>query len=304
MFRAAVPFLAREGWAGRVLAGAVRRDYAVDAGSFAAYPRHVGLRFITCSVVGTRACPRLLLVCSGARSKLPDATFAMWATSGRGHFVKVDNLVPGAADYVANHSGPLHPVLGKLCQETQKQRFPGMMSDTAELQFFNIFLKAIGARNYLEIGVFTGVSALAAALALPPDGRVTGLEVNEETVNVGRPFWKEAGVDGKIDIVIGDAKKSLDDLIAQGKSNFFDFIFIDADKKSVDDYYERSLQLVRRKGIIAVDNVLWHTRVFDPTVNDPETEAIRRLNRKLATDERVEISFVTVGDGVTFTLKK
>ncbi|XP_075546146.1 O-methyltransferase MdmC-like [Dermacentor variabilis] len=240
----------------------------------------------------------------GARSAPLDASIARCATSGRGHFVKEGNLASGAADYVANHSGPLHPVLGKLCQETQKQRFLAMMSDTAELQLFDIFLKTSGARNYLEIGVFTGVSALAAALALPPDGRVTGLEINAETVNVGRPFWKEAGVDGKIDIIIGDAKKSLDDLIAQGKTNFFDFIFIDADKNCVDDYYERSLQLVRRNGIIAVDNVLWHARVFDQDIDDPETEAIRRLNRKLATDERVEISFVTVGDGVTLALKK
>nr|XP_037277627.1 probable caffeoyl-CoA O-methyltransferase 2 [Rhipicephalus microplus] len=228
----------------------------------------------------------------------------MWATSGRGHFVKPDNLTPGAAEYVANHSGPLHPVLAKLCQETQQQRYPGMMSDTAELQLFDILLKATGAKHYLEIGVFTGVSTLAAALALPPEGRVTGLEVNAETVNVGRPFWKEAGVDEKIDIIIGDAKKSLDDLIAQGRSNSFDFIFIDADKNSVDDYYEKSLLLVRRNGIIAVDNVLWHTKVFNPTVNDPETDAIRRLNRKMATDDRVQISLVTVADGVTFVLKK
>ncbi|XP_065287205.1 O-methyltransferase MdmC-like [Dermacentor albipictus] len=243
------------------------------------------------------------LVRPGARSAPLDRSIALWATNGRGHFVKEDNLASGCADYVANHSGPLHPVLAKLCQETQKQHFRVMMSDTAELQLFNIFLKASGARNYLEIGVFTGVSALAAALALPPDGRVTGLEINAETVNVGRPFWKEAGVDGKIDIIIGDAKKSLDDLIAQGKTNFFDFIFIDADKNCMDDYYERSLQLVRRNGIIAVDNVLWHARVFDPAIDDPETEAIRRLNRKLATDERVEISFLTVGDGVTFVKK-
>lgn len=228
----------------------------------------------------------------------------MWATSGRGHFVKPDHLVPGAADYVAKHSGPLHPVLAKLCHETQQQLYPGMMSDTAELQLFEILLKATGARHYLEIGVFTGVSALAAALALPPDGRVTGLEVNAETVNVGRPFWKEAGVDYKINIIIGDAKKSLDELIARGKSNSFDFIFIDADKKSIDDYYERSLQLVKRNGIIAVDNVLWHARTFNPTANDLDTEAIRRLNQKLATDERVQISVVTVADGVTFVLKK
>ncbi|KAH7969258.1 hypothetical protein HPB52_016313 [Rhipicephalus sanguineus] len=232
----------------------------------------------------------------------------MWATSGRGHFVKPDNLTPGAAEYVANHSGPLHPVLAKLCQETQQQRYPGMMSDTVELQLFDILLKVTGARHYLEIGVFTGVSTLAAALALPPDGRVTGLEIEAETVNVGKPFWKE--VHNSLSSVWSiDAQNFFRavvsyDLIAQGKSNSFDFIFIDADKKSVDDYYERSLQLVRRNGIIAVDNVLWHTKVFNPAVNDPDTEAIRRLNSKMAADDRVQISLVTVGDGVTFVLKK
>ncbi|KAH7969259.1 hypothetical protein HPB52_016314 [Rhipicephalus sanguineus] len=120
------------------------------------------------------------------------------------------------------------------------------MGDTAELQLFDILLKAIGARNYLEIA----------------------------------------------------------DLIAQGKSNSFDFVFIDANKESSDDYYERSLQLVRRNGIIAIDNVLWHTRTFNPNINDPRTEATRRLNRKLATDERVQISMVPIGDGVTLVLKK
>ncbi|XP_054930261.1 uncharacterized protein [Dermacentor andersoni] len=213
MFTAAASFRAR--WAGRGLARVVRRDHAVDAGSFAAYLRlrRPALHYLLGRRYRCTPAPPLNmnapLVRPGARSAPLDRAIALWATSGRGHFVKVDNLASGAADYVANHSGPLHPVLGKLCQETQKQRFRVMMSDTAELQLINIFLKASGARNYLEIGVFTGVSALAAALALPPDGRVTGLEIDAETVNVGRPFWKEAGVDGKIDIIIGDAKKSL-----------------------------------------------------------------------------------------------
>ncbi|KAK8773224.1 hypothetical protein V5799_012249 [Amblyomma americanum] len=113
-----------------------------------------------------------------------------------------------------------------------------------------------------------------------------------------------AGVGGKIEIVFGDAKKSLDDLISRGSCGHFDFIFIDADKESIDDYYERSLQLVRRNGVIAVDNVLWHTRTYDPAVNDPDTEAIRRLNRKLAADDRVEMCMLTMGDGVTLAVKK
>ncbi|KAH6937112.1 hypothetical protein HPB50_025573 [Hyalomma asiaticum] len=236
------------------------------------------------------------------------------AESGcNGHFVKPYHLEPRIADYVANHSGPLNPALAKLCQETQKQPHADRMSDTSQLQFFQILLKATKAKHYLDIGVFTGTSALAAALALPPDGRVVGLEIDEEIVNVGRPFWREAGVEDKIDIVIGDAKKSLGklvsafsqyDLIAQGKSNFFDFVFIDADKDSIEEYYEKSLQLVRRHGIIAVDNVLWQARAYNPEFNDPVTESVRRLNRKMASDDRVEISMLTVSDGVTLVLKK
>lgn len=229
----------------------------------------------------------------------------MAENNGRGHFVKPSlHLGSQVSDYVVNHSGRLNPVLAKLIQETERMPRGRMMSDSSELQLFQILLKAMGARHYLEIGVYTGVSALAAALALPPDGCVIGLEINDENVNVGRPFWKEAGVDGKIDIMIGAASKSLDDLIAQGKSNFFDFIFIDADKTSYDEYYEKSLQLVRRHGIIAVDNVLWKAKVVDPAFDDPVTESLRRLNRKLASDDRVEISMLTLSDGVTFALKK
>lgn len=221
-----------------------------------------------------------------------------------GHVIKPDHLVQGTADYIASHCGSLHPSLRKLCQETQKHPMNQMMSDTAELKLFQIFLKAMGARNYLEIGVFTGVSALAAALALPPDGHVIGLDINEENVSIGRPYWKEAGIDNKIEILIGDANKSLDDMISQGRSGSFDFIFIDANKTDMDAYYEKSLQLVRRHGVIAVDNVLWHARTFNPAVKDADTEAIRRLNRKLSADERVEVSLVAVGDGVTFAFKK
>ncbi|XP_049521839.1 probable caffeoyl-CoA O-methyltransferase 1 [Dermacentor silvarum] len=171
----------------------------------------------------------------------------MAENNGRVHFVKPSlHLGPQVSDYVANHSGRLNPVLAKLIQVTQKMPRSEMMSDSSELQLFQILLKAMGARYYLEI----------------------------------------------------------DDLIAQGKSNFFDFIFIDADKASYDEYYEKSLQLVRRHGIIAVDNVLWKGKVFNPAFDDPVTESVRRLNRKLASDDRVEISMLTLSDGVTFAFKK
>ncbi|XP_077517868.1 O-methyltransferase MdmC-like [Amblyomma americanum] len=269
---------------------------------------------------GSRCCAGCFLTFGVARSRLwtmePSAGSTSSSDPNRslpgswhpmpnsGHYVKTDHLAPGVAEYAASHSAPLHPVLAKLCTATNKHRLAGLMCDTLELRQFQVLLRATGARNYLEIGVFTGVSALAAALALPSDGHVVGLEINEENVNLGRPFWKEAGVEGKIEIVFGDAKKSLGDLISRGSCGHFDFIFIDADKESIDDYYERSLQLVRRNGVIAVDNVLWHTRTYDPAVNDPDTEAIRRLNRKLAADDRVEMCMLTMGDGVTLAVKK
>ncbi|KAG0422682.1 hypothetical protein HPB47_001515 [Ixodes persulcatus] len=145
---------------------------------------------------------------------------------------------------------------------------------------------------------------LAAALALPPDGKVVGLDDCKEYVDIGRPFWKEAGVEHKIDIHIGNALEILDCAIADGQANTFDFVFIDADKKGYDDYYERCLQLVRRNGLIAFDNVLWDGKVYDAGDKSPDTAAIRRMNEKLQKDTRVDISMLTVGDGLTLALRK
>ncbi|XP_075741828.1 putative caffeoyl-CoA O-methyltransferase 3 [Rhipicephalus microplus] len=179
------------------------------------------------------------------------------------------------------------------------------MSDTSQLQLFQILLKATNSKHYLDVGVYTGMSALAAALALPPDSSVVGLENEVEIVKVGRPFWKAAGVDDKINIIIGDAEMSLDDLIAQGKSSFFDFVYIDADKKSTEDYYEKSLKFVRRHGIIAVDNPgVFESDSIQPGAQRPRHGSVRRLNRKMASDDRVEISVLTVSDGVTLVFKK
>uniref|UniRef100_V5HLC7 Putative o-methyltransferase n=1 Tax=Ixodes ricinus TaxID=34613 RepID=V5HLC7_IXORI len=179
-----------------------------------------------------------------------------------------------------------------------------MMGHPSELQLIQLLLKATGAKKYLEVGVFTGCSALAAALALPPDGKVVGLDVCKEYVDIGRPFWKEAGVDHKIDIRIGNALESLDRAIADGEANTFDFAFIDANKEGYDDYYERCLQLVRQNGLIAFDNVLWHGRVYDAGDNSLDTVALRKINEKLGKDTRVDISMLTIGDGITLALKK
>lgn len=217
----------------------------------------------------------------------------------RSRFVSDD-----ATNYVRQHSGSLHPAQEKLNKETSKLPTKNWMCDPSELQLIQLLLKATRAKKYLEVGVFTGCSALAAALALPADGQVVGLDICKEYVDIGRPFWKEAGVEHKIDIRIGDALESLDKAIANGQANTFDFIFIDADKEGYVEYYERCLQLVKQNGLIAFDNVLWHGRVYDSGDTSSETVAIREINEKLHRDARVDISMLTVGDGLTLAVKK
>ncbi|KAH9381209.1 hypothetical protein HPB48_003186 [Haemaphysalis longicornis] len=196
-----------------------------------------------------------------------------------------------------------------------------MLGDSSQVQFFQILLKTMSAKRQfsttgtgqriicslqdaLETGTFTGYSAAAAALALPPDGRVVALDVDETLVSVGRPFWKEAGVVEKIQVRLGPAGDSLDALLREGQAGTFDFVFIDADKENYDDYYEKCLQLVKRNGLIAIDNVLWRGTVYDPKDNSLESVALRAFNKKLHEDERVDICLLPLADGVTFTRKK
>ncbi|KAH7983877.1 probable caffeoyl-CoA O-methyltransferase 1 [Rhipicephalus sanguineus] len=210
---------------------------------------------------------------------------------------------PEAEAYVLEHC-TLHPVLEKLIAETVKLPRGRMYTKPAQLTLYQILLKAVRARKYLEVGVFTGCSALSAALALPPDGIVRGLDIDQETANVGRPFWKEAGVEQKIDIRIGKAVDILDTMIADGETESYDFAYIDADKEEYDDYYERCLKLVKRNGIIAFDNVLRGGSVFDAETSHPEALAMRALNAKLKDDERVQLAMLPFGDGVNIVLKK
>ncbi|KAK8761574.1 hypothetical protein V5799_027161 [Amblyomma americanum] len=209
---------------------------------------------------------------------------------------------PEAEAYAREHC-VLHPVLQKLIAETTKLPHGRMYTKPPQLQLYQILLKAMRAKKYLEVGVFTGCSALSAALALPPDGTVRGLDINRETADFGRPFWKEAGVEQKIDIRIGKAIESLDALIADGESESYDFAYIDADKEGYDDYYERCLRLVKPNGVIAFDNTLRGGRVFDDQATDPEALLMRTLNAKLKRDERVQLSMLPFGDGVNIVLK-
>lgn len=217
---------------------------------------------------------------------------------------KRDIVCPKAAAYAEAHTLRLHPVQERLMEVTRKHYYGSMLGDSCQLQFFQILLKTMSVKRYLEIGTFTGCSAVAAALALPPDGQVVTLDLHETLVNVGRPFWKEAGVEDKIELRLGEAVDSLDELLREGQAGTFDFVFIDADKEHYNDYYERSLQLVKRNGLIAIDNVLWRSTVYDPNDDTSESVALRAFNKKLHQDERVDICLLPLADGITFARKK
>ncbi|KAK7919167.1 hypothetical protein WMY93_010451 [Mugilogobius chulae] len=156
--------------------------------------------------------------------------------------------------------------------------------------------KLVKAKKVAEIGVYTGYNTLNMALSLPDDGVIVACDISEEYTGIGKPFWKEAGVEQKIDLRLQPAVKTLDDLLAAGEAETFDFIFIDADKTNYDNYYERSLQLVRKGGVIAIDNVLWGGSVLDP--KDDDTISIDKLNKKLVRDTRISLSMLPSGPGL------
>jgi predicted O-methyltransferase YrrM len=172
-------------------------------------------------------------------------------------------------------------------------------------QLMGLLVQLIGAKKCLEIGVFTGYSALAVALNLPDDGRIVACDVSDEFTSIAREFWQSAGVSDKIDLQIAPALETLDRLLANGEASSFDFAFIDADKNNYAAYYDRCYQLVRQGGLILVDNVLWYGRVADPMMDgDKRTQAIKQLNQQIYHDDRVQISLIPIGDGLTIARKK
>src|SRR5450432_1614895 len=195
-------------------------------------------------------------------------------------------------------------VLGKLRDETSRMPNGGMQISQEQGQFMALLVELIGARRAIEVGVFTGYSSLRVALALPADGRLVACDVSEEYTNVARRYWREAGVEEKIELRLGPALATLNALIAQGERGRFDFAFIDADKANYGGYYERCLELVRPGGLVAVDNTLWSGAVADPNKQDADTRAIRELNAKVADDPRVSSSLVPIGDGLLLARKR
>ncbi len=193
-------------------------------------------------------------------------------------------------------------ILNQLRQETAKHPMARMQIAPEQGQFMALLVQLMGAKKTLEIGVFTGYSTLAVALALPRDGKVIACDISEEYTSIALPYWQKAGVADKIDLRIAPALETLDELINQAPESF-DFTFIDADKSNYDAYYECALKLVRPGGLIAIDNVLWSGRVADPEVQDNRTKKIRALNQKLHQDERINLSLVPIADGLTLALK-
>jgi len=207
-------------------------------------------------------------------------------------------------EYLQSVSLREHPALKRLREETARMPSAQMQIAPEQGQFMSLLVQLLGARKTLEIGVFTGYSALSVALALPEDGRVFACDVSEEWTRVARRYWAEAGVADKITLRLAPAVETLDELLAGGQAGTFDFAFIDADKSNYEAYYERALQLVRPGGLVAIDNVLWSGRVADPSDADADTAAIRALNERLHRDERVALSLVPIADGLTLALKR
>jgi predicted O-methyltransferase YrrM len=207
-------------------------------------------------------------------------------------------------DYLLSVSLREPEVLKQLREETAKLPLGVMQIAPEQGQFMALLVQLIGARKTLEVGVFTGYSSLSVALALPADGKLVACDVSDEYTSIARRYWEKAGVANKIDLRIAPAIETLDELLAAGEAETFDFAFIDADKSNYDNYYERALKLVRPGGLIAIDNVLWSGAVADREVQDNRTNKIRDLNQKLHRDERVNISLVPIADGLTLALKK
>jgi caffeoyl-CoA O-methyltransferase len=206
--------------------------------------------------------------------------------------------------YVRSHGTRETAVQRALRRATARQRGAGMQISPEQAGFMQLLVRMLRARRCIEIGTYTGYSALAVALALPPDGRIVCCDVSEAWTAIGRRFWNKAGVAHKIRLRLAPALETLDALIAQGEAGRFDFAFIDADKTNYANYYERCLKLVRRGGLVAVDNTLWGGSVVDARKQSADTRAIRAFNRRLRRDRRVELALVPIGDGLTLALKR
>ncbi|MGH8197551.1 MAG: class I SAM-dependent methyltransferase [Steroidobacteraceae bacterium] len=207
-------------------------------------------------------------------------------------------------EYLLGHSLREPPALAELRAETASHPHVNMQIAPEQGQFMQLLVRLIGARRAIEVGVFTGYSSLAVALALPPDGRLLACDVSEEYTAIARRHWQEAGVAGKIELVLAPARQTLDARLAAGEAGRYDFAFIDADKQGYLGYYERLMELIRPGGLIAVDNTLWGGDVADLANRDPDTVALREFNDRLLADARIDLSLLPLADGLTLARRR
>jgi predicted O-methyltransferase YrrM len=214
------------------------------------------------------------------------------------------SLTDSLYDYLVAHSVREPPILARLRAATAVLPHATMQIGADQGQFMALLVKLIAARRCIEVGTFTGYSSLAVALALPSDGRVLTCDIDAQTTAIARQFWREAGVAARIELRLQPALKTLGELLAAGGADSFDFAFIDADKTSYRAYYDEILKLVRTGGLIAVDNTLWDGEVANPSAQDADTVALRAFNDYVHRDERVDLSLVPIGDGLTLLRKR
>ena len=214
------------------------------------------------------------------------------------------NMEDSLYEYFLDHSLREPEILQRLREETALMPSAMMQISPEQGQFMSFLIKLIGVRRILEIGVFTGYSSLSMALALPDDGLILACDISEEYTQIARKFWEAAGVDSKIELKIGPAMETIDEFSKSDSNEVFDFIFIDADKGNYYRYYESSFSLLKTGGIILIDNVLWSGKVADPNIHEEDTVAIRDFNQKLYQDERIDLSIIPIGDGLTLARKR
>ncbi len=214
------------------------------------------------------------------------------------------NLTDAVYDYLLTHSLREPPELEALRMQTRQLPQGGMQISPEQGQFMALLVRLMGARRCLEVGTFTGYSSTAVALALPDSGHVTCLDVSEEYTRHAREVWSKVGVEDKITLHLAPARETLGKLLADGEGGRFDFAFIDADKANYIHYYEAVLELLRPGGLVAVDNTLWNGAVADATNNEADTVAIRAFNERVHRDERVDLSLLPIGDGLTLARKR
>ncbi|WP_455211624.1 class I SAM-dependent methyltransferase [Kaarinaea lacus] len=217
---------------------------------------------------------------------------------------KTLNLNDTLYTYLLDTSLRDNPVQNALREETDKLEWARMQISPDQGQFLGLLVKLVNARRAIEVGTFTGYSALVVAQALPEDGVVVACDISEKWTNIGKRYWQQAGVAHKIDLRLAPAAETLSYLVDDGQSGSYDFAFIDADKENQLHYYELCIQLIRPGGLIAIDNVLWGGDVANPANQKAETVAIREFNQFVHRDGRVDISMVPIGDGLTLARKK